>query len=187
MARLTLKQIAEHLCTTPRTFVKYVKLKQIPHFLVGDVMEFDLAEVETFLRVPALPETTNKFSIDLRMGRPPAGLIRHLPAIPKPFVRKPQQYTYLIWAVRSTRYKIGIAFNPVKRLQALNTASPLDLKLLAAIPSKITPEEKLHYRFHNRRVKGEWFQFASPDDILPTFGKWTAEYYFEYLEGKVNG
>lgn len=54
--------------------------------------------------------------------------------------------------------KIGYAGDVSKRLDALQTASPIDLKLLASMPGDHKLERALHERFEWLRERREWFR-----------------------------
>lgn len=71
--------------------------------------------------------------------------------------RPAQQSVYFIQATNGM-VKIGIASDPHGRLRALQTGSPLRLRLLATIPN-CGPETEadLHSRFAEHRAHGEWF------------------------------
>lgn len=82
------------------------------------------------------------------------------------FVRqKSPGFVYL--AVSSTgHYKIGISKNPVHRVTAIDTGSPIDVKLIHYFPADdmSPPEKELHTRFNDKKHKGEWF-FLDENDI----------------------
>ena len=59
-------------------------------------------------------------------------------------------------------YKIGISNAPGKRLQTLNTSNPFELDILhkfVADPAE-EAEGKLHQRFEQTRLSGEWFRLT---------------------------
>ena len=56
--------------------------------------------------------------------------------------------------------KIGYSKDPIKRLAALQTASPDRLSLLAIKPGKKDVESQLHEEFKESRMEGEWFQLT---------------------------
>lgn len=56
--------------------------------------------------------------------------------------------------------KIGIARNPEWRLAKLQTACPYDLRLLATILGGASQEARLHQRFAEYWIRGEWFKPA---------------------------
>jgi hypothetical protein len=48
---------------------------------------------------------------------------------------------------------------PKRRVQSLQTGSPVELRLLGTIPAEsIEDEKRLHTQFAELRVKGEWFK-----------------------------
>jgi hypothetical protein len=54
--------------------------------------------------------------------------------------------------------KIGYSAWPVRRLSALQVASPVDLAILAKIWCLSQWEKELHEVFRDSRVRGEWFR-----------------------------
>lgn len=75
-------------------------------------------------------------------------------------------YVYLIRAdLTPHRYKIGISYQPEKRLTQLETASPVRLNLLHTIATKEAKEleRKLHLRFYMRHHHAEWFDLTDDD------------------------
>jgi hypothetical protein len=89
---------------------------------------------------------------------------------PQPIVR----YVYVIGPTRGFQ-KIGIATNPQSRLAALQTASPVDLLIHAAIavPFRAAPdvEHQAHRLLGRMCVRSEWFE-ATPAEAL--FAVYTA-------------
>lgn len=53
--------------------------------------------------------------------------------------------------------KIGVAYEPHKRLSTLQTGYPKSLRVLATVEGGETEEEKLHRRYRHARLRGEWF------------------------------
>lgn len=64
---------------------------------------------------------------------------------------------YAIQAGAGGPIKIGIAADPNKRLQNLQTASYTKLQLIAAFEGGRREERALHERFAAHRLEGEWF------------------------------
>ena len=79
-------------------------------------------------------------------------------------VSKKSNYVYLIRAGNGLT-KIGISYDIQKRLNMLNTASPVELSLLFFFePSNAVKTEKyLHIKFDKKRVKGEWFNLSDSE------------------------
>ena len=67
-----------------------------------------------------------------------------------------QGFVYFIGGKRGP-VKIGWAFNPAKRVTELQTASPIRLSVIAAIPGTQRDERALHERHADGRLEGEWF------------------------------
>jgi len=74
--------------------------------------------------------------------------------------KRVQEYVYLIRTEDYDQVKIGKANNPKQRLRELQTGSFKKLVLHQAIPSKnaYLLENKLHLKFNEYRLYGEWFK-----------------------------
>ncbi len=71
-----------------------------------------------------------------------------------------QGYIYLIHCGGSTHYKIGITYNsPVQRMRELQIGCPhrLTMVMAFAVERPEVEEHRLHERFEDCRVNGEWF------------------------------
>lgn len=57
-------------------------------------------------------------------------------------------------------YKIGVANNPVRRLEELQIGSPYELDIIAfaGFTDPQEAEKALHSRFDKYNVRGEWFK-----------------------------
>lgn len=73
---------------------------------------------------------------------------------------------YLVNAIGTTRYKIGFAIKPEKRLSELGTASPFPLKLIKTVKGTLQTETELHRAFANARVNREWFEFSELGPVI---------------------
>lgn len=60
--------------------------------------------------------------------------------------------------------KIGSSSNPLVRLDTMQFASPLQLRLIAIFPGDYREERKLHDRFEKSRRHNEWF--AADKDVI---------------------
>ena len=72
-------------------------------------------------------------------------------------------YVYFVLNRDSNAVKIGSAKNVRRRLAALQTSSPAQLKLLGSIKAKSIKaaqnlEQSLHQKFADLRIIGEWFR-----------------------------
>ena len=67
---------------------------------------------------------------------------------------------YIITCREAGQAKIGSASNPLERLRALQTGSPLCLMMEAIIPGDCAAERALHLRFAVERTRGEWFTLS---------------------------
>lgn len=54
--------------------------------------------------------------------------------------------------------KIGWALNPLKRMRDLQTGSAATLTLLGSLPGDQDLERRIHFRFSQHHVHGEWFR-----------------------------
>lgn len=70
-----------------------------------------------------------------------------------------EQYVYIVHAVGTSTYKIGISKNPTKRVRDMQTSCPLPLQLISKIRCKDAhaAEESLHALLGKYHVRGEWF------------------------------
>lgn len=66
---------------------------------------------------------------------------------------------YLIQASDGS-IKIGIAKNPEKRLQGLQVACPLELKLLGCWEGDSSEERRLHKKYEKSRNRNEWYHLT---------------------------
>lgn len=67
-------------------------------------------------------------------------------------------FVYFIEAAELGLVKIGYATNVKRRFAVLQTASPVELRLLNAIASDRAGERVIHARFAHLRRRGEWFR-----------------------------
>lgn len=65
---------------------------------------------------------------------------------------------YFIQAGDDGPIKIGVAEKPMKRLAELQVASPVELNLLAVMKGGVDRERRLHTKFAEWRLHGEWFE-----------------------------
>jgi hypothetical protein len=54
--------------------------------------------------------------------------------------------------------KIGVSANPESRLAAIQTGSPIPLRILATVLGGYDAERAYHARFAAHRAQGEWFE-----------------------------
>jgi hypothetical protein len=84
-------------------------------------------------------------------------------------------FVYFIQAGQDGPIKIGVAADPLLRLDDLQVGSPVALTLLAAIPGGAVHERQLHARFAEGRIRGEWFSADTPGlkgEILEVLDAW---------------
>lgn len=66
-----------------------------------------------------------------------------------------------VYFIRAGNFiKIGKADNPQKRLQQLQTGSPLKMELVSVIPGGEKEEKKMHAKYAHLRANGEWFHYS---------------------------
>lgn len=68
---------------------------------------------------------------------------------------------YLIQVGSEGAVKIGFAASTQRRLRALQTGNPDELRLLRTIEGGQREEKWLHKRFASQRLRGEWFRFSA--------------------------
>lgn len=74
--------------------------------------------------------------------------------------KKTNGYVYLIHCKETTFYKIGISKNSYgARLSQIQSCCPFELEMVHVIHSVnyLNLEKELHYKFKDKRVRGEWF------------------------------
>lgn len=72
------------------------------------------------------------------------------------------RFVYFIQEGDDGPVKIGEAFDPASRLRDLQCGNPRTLKLQAVVFATDQTEDRLHMKWVDARVRGEWFQ----SDIL---------------------
>ncbi|MCG9736967.1 GIY-YIG nuclease family protein [Shewanella insulae] len=89
------------------------------------------------------------------------------------FTKASQLYrAQLLYVIRQkgTGYcKIGVSKEPTKRMQALQTSSPIKLELSLIVETKTNAlklEKSLHKAFYKQRSSGEWFYGISDKSII---------------------
>jgi len=111
------------------------------------LLGFDMPSLEMpSLDMPSLSEKTSSWSWEVE-DHPPI-----------------RTRLYFIRKGLSGEIKIGISVNPYKRIKTLQTACVEDLHLLGHIPGTYADEAKLHRKFHENRLRGEWFE-GTPDIV----------------------
>lgn len=69
-------------------------------------------------------------------------------------------FIYFIEAAGRGTVKIGFSIAPEERLADLQTSAPDKLILVATVEGDMNREKRLHKRFANYRLTGEWFRLA---------------------------
>lgn len=88
-------------------------------------------------------------------------------------VRGAKQVVYFIQGIGGGPIKIGTSKDPRKRLAALQSGSPVALRLLAAIEGDERLEADLHVAFDDDRLHGEWFN--NSENLVAFLGRILAE------------
>lgn len=65
---------------------------------------------------------------------------------------------YVIRRRDTHEIKIGVSFEPKKRLRSIQAYHARPLELLVTVAAKRNAEEKAHKRFAAHRLSGEWFR-----------------------------
>jgi hypothetical protein len=71
---------------------------------------------------------------------------------------------YFVRCVATGRVKIGYSTDVTDRFRQLQTGSPSELELLAAVRTVRVEEKRLHRQFSHLRIRGEWFEPG--DDLM---------------------
>ena len=108
------------------------------------------------MSVPA-KESRHSLGSSLKTGEPgfePGDQSRQAPL---------QGYVYFVQEGRTdSPVKIGYSTYPDGRMEILQRGNPNELFLIAAIPGGIALEQRLHRRFAEGRIRGEWFRHDTP-------------------------
>lgn len=67
---------------------------------------------------------------------------------------------YLIICKNNSTCKIGYSKNPKNRLMQLQSSNPYFLELVATIDGTLQDEKRLHTKFKDYRIGGEWFNYS---------------------------
>lgn len=90
--------------------------------------------------------------------------------LPRATQRGVGKYVYVISCLGTEKplCKIGVADSPERRLHALSTSSPHELRLEMAryFDNARAVEAKAHHHFRNKRANGEWFFVSAADAAL---------------------
>jgi hypothetical protein len=65
---------------------------------------------------------------------------------------------YFIEEPQSRCVKIGYSIDPLSRLATIQTGFPVELKLLGVLRGSRNAEQRLHQKFSEHRLNGEWFR-----------------------------
>jgi hypothetical protein len=70
---------------------------------------------------------------------------------------------YIVQAGGTGAYKIGRSTNMLSRLTDLQISCPTAMTLIAVIEGNAATERRLHERFAEKRIRGEWFRLTADD------------------------
>ncbi|MFC9497612.1 GIY-YIG nuclease family protein [Streptomyces sp. NPDC056982] len=118
---------------------------------------------ECLKRLKAAGYVHHAAEYDEGTGRPVWILRASLTAQGSRVARPQRDRSGQVYAIRDrkTRHvKIGLSIDPEKRLSSLRTGSPTGMDLLWVGPGGRPLERRLHSRFSDRHVRGEWFDFS---------------------------
>lgn len=78
---------------------------------------------------------------------------------------KPQKFVYAMWAVGTTRFKIGFSGKVESRRETLEEGCPNPLVVVATKPGTMTDEYALHRLLKKRGAHShrEWFSLTEED------------------------
>lgn len=80
-----------------------------------------------------------------------------VPAAPA-ITYRPEGYVYCVQRGETGSIKIGFTTTPFRRIPALDTASDVELRVLAFVPGGRALERALHRQFAEDRLRREWFK-----------------------------
>jgi len=80
-------------------------------------------------------------------------------------IEKGKEYVYLMVNTDTGLIKIGKSMDPVYRERTLHSKEPT-VHLIALWCCDQQIEKELHKKFHQKRVRGEWFRLTIPDLVM---------------------
>jgi hypothetical protein len=66
--------------------------------------------------------------------------------------------------------KIGFSVNPERRMKDLQIGASASILLVGTVEGTMTDEARFHERFHEHRIRGEWFSERILPDVLEIVG-----------------
>lgn len=75
-------------------------------------------------------------------------------------------HVYVIHAVGTDYFKIGLSKTPVKRLVTLQPLLPFELNIVHECQGSFAMESKIHDIFSKKRIRGEWFKLNDQDLLV---------------------
>lgn len=152
------KQSPEFFESLQRVMLAYPDIHQIEAFLILNQHRDNLREAMILQR-----EWQAKYNLPyIRLATYIDKCLESSPPPPKQPVTHPG-YVYLIQSEHG--YKIGRSNNPDNRFKAFETKLPFDVELICVhkTDDMIALERRLHDRFADKRLNGEWFDLSEGD------------------------
>ncbi|MFI6512149.1 GIY-YIG nuclease family protein [Streptosporangium sp. NPDC050855] len=81
-----------------------------------------------------------------------------------------QRWLYLVGSDEVRPVKIGVSFNPDRRVEELQVGSPVALRILWRAPGGRDMERVLHACFRSYWKHGEWFDFGDENPVAIVAG-----------------
>jgi len=154
---ISVKTLRGHVADGSIAFIIVGRGKKRPR------IAFDLPDIEAFKR----ERSAGPPRIEQAPPEPPAP-----PVDFRAYRRKHAQKVYFIRA--GDTVKIGIAVDPKIRLGTLQVARPDKLELLLVLPGGAKREAKLHARFADYALSGEWFRLEGAVERFVAERLWKA-------------
>lgn len=72
---------------------------------------------------------------------------------------KSKGYVYVVGNINAKICKIGFSTNVFKRISGIQTGCPIPLEIICVVHGTIEIEKKLHKKYKDFRMNGEWFRY----------------------------
>lgn len=144
---LTAKAVADELGISQRTFTRLIAAGRVPYVdLVGSRRYVTEHVRAALFKKPTNPASTRTLG-------------------------QAEKRAHVYFIATADKIKIGVAFDPLKRLRGLQTGNPEKLELIATFRGGLALEGEIHAKYARHRVHGEWFHRAPIERALPTIKK----------------
>uniref|UniRef100_A0A6M3IE98 Bacteriophage T5 Orf172 DNA-binding domain-containing protein n=1 Tax=viral metagenome TaxID=1070528 RepID=A0A6M3IE98_9ZZZZ len=152
-------------------FVKLMPTPLSPSYWIFSISELKTG-IETYSKTPIscsrIPWSMFK---NIKFKAMPMLPIMKYPEIYKKISIIESQSLYIIQAINGGAVKIGISHCPEERLKYLQTGSPVPLRIIRCYKDRGLIESKLHKKFSDFKLHGEWFD----EVIIPLIDKFFEE------------